>query len=149
MQSSRTHCIPLLSYCCLRVLSAVEKLRTMPKSAFKRSLLWTKIVQYPIAYWLLLCSHLTNLHRNKNNAKSNSNEILSCCFTTAVQCCILTIVILLSQCKHPIIHCKKRDGKFNLAKVIWVAAEWHHATPTLSSYFSYIYSWDSRHVGNV
>ena len=32
---------------------------------------------------------------------------------------------------------KKRDGCFNLAKVISVAAEWHHVTPTLSFYFSY------------
>jgi len=32
---------------------------------------------------------------------------------------------------------QKRDGYFNLAKVIPIAAELHHLTPTLSSYFSY------------
>jgi len=36
-----------------------------------------------------------------------------------------------------VIHCKKRDGYYNLAKVISVAAEGHHVIPTLSSYFSY------------
>ena len=32
---------------------------------------------------------------------------------------------------------QKREGYFNLAKVISVAAELHHLTPTLSFYISY------------